>query len=121
VVAVGVDIVAVDRFAAALARTPGLAARLLTPAEQVTVSGHRRSAAKLAARLAAKEAVAKALGAPRGLEWHHCVVQADGDGRPRLLASGTVAASAAQQGITRFELSLTHDAGIAAAIVVAVR
>jgi holo-[acyl-carrier protein] synthase len=74
VVAVGVDIVAVDRFAAALARTPALAARLLTPAEQVTASGHRRSAASLAARFAAKEAVAKALGAPRGLEWHHRVV-----------------------------------------------
>jgi holo-[acyl-carrier protein] synthase len=121
VVAVGVDIVAVDRFTAALARTPALAERLLTPAEQVTATGHPRSGASLAARFAAKEAVAKALGAPRGLDWHHCVVESDGDGRPRLLATGTVAAAAAQQGIARFELSLTHDAGIAAAIVVAVR
>jgi holo-[acyl-carrier protein] synthase len=121
VVAVGVDIVAVARFEAALARTPALAVRLLTPAEQVTASGRPRSAASLAARFAAKEAAAKALGAPRGLDWHHCVVVVDRDGRPRLSVSGTVAAAAAEQGIARFEVSLTHDAGIAAAIVVAVR
>lgn len=121
VVAVGVDIVSVARFAAALVRTPALAARLLTPAEQTTPSGHPRSAASLAARFAAKEAVAKALGAPRGLDWHHCVVEAGIDGRPRLVISGTVAAAAAARGVARFEVSLTHDAGVAAAIVVAVR
>lgn len=121
VVAVGVDVVSVARFAAALTRTPALADRLLTAGEQVTPSGHRRPAASLAARFAAKEAVAKALGAPRGLDWHHCVVEAGGDGRPRLVTSGTVAAAAAERGIGRFEVSLTHDAGIAAAIVVAVR
>lgn len=121
VVAVGADIVDVGRFDAALTRTPALAARLLTPAEQLTPAGHRRSAASLAARFAAKEAVAKALGAPRGLDWHHCIVEAEGDGRPRIAVSGTVAAAAAERGIARFELSLTHDAGIAAAFVVAVR
>jgi holo-[acyl-carrier protein] synthase len=121
VVAVGVDVVSVARFGAALTRTPALAARLFTTGEQTTVSGHRRSAASLAARFAAKEAVAKALGAPRGLDWHHCVVEAGSDGRPRLVMSGTVAAAAAARGVVRFEVSLTHDAGIAAAVVVAVR
>lgn len=121
VVAVGVDIVAVARFAAALARTPALADRLLTPAEQVTDAGRRRSAASLAARFAAKEAVAKALGAPRGLDWHDCIVEAGNAGRPRVVVGGTVSAAAAERGIARFEVSLTHDAGIAAAIVVALR
>ncbi|MEO7126637.1 MAG: holo-ACP synthase [Nakamurella sp.] len=121
VVAVGVDVVSVSRFGAALKRTPALAGRLMTAAEQVTNTGRPRTTASLAARFAAKEAVSKALGAPRGLDWHDCVIESGDAGRPAVALSGTVAAAAVAQGITRFELSLTHDAGIAAAIVVAVR
>lgn len=121
VVSVGVDIVSVTRFSAALTRTPALIERLMTADEQVTDTGHRRSATSLAARFAAKEAVAKALGAPRGLDWHDCVVESGPSGRPRVRVSGTVADAARARGIARFELSLTHDAGIAAAMVVAVR
>lgn len=120
VVAVGVDIVAVPRFADALARTPSLAARLFTPAECVTATGRARSARSLAARFAAKEAVAKALGVPRGMDWHDCVVAQDAAGNPSITLAATVADAARAAGIGRFELSLTHDAGIAAAIVVAV-
>jgi holo-[acyl-carrier protein] synthase len=120
VVSVGVDIVAVARFAAALRRTPALAERLFTARERHTSSGRPRRPASLAARFAAKEAAAKALGVPLGLKWHDCVVRADGDRRPELTLSGTVAAAARAAGISRMELSLTHDAGIAAAIVVAV-
>ncbi|MGZ4594993.1 MAG: 4'-phosphopantetheinyl transferase superfamily protein, partial [Actinomycetes bacterium] len=61
IVGVGIDVVDVERFARILARRPGLAARLFTVGER------RHSAASLAARFAAKEAVAKALGAPTGL------------------------------------------------------
>ena len=67
IVAVGIDVVLVDRFARALARTPLLADRLFTEAERHTRSGNPRSPESLAARFAAKEAVAKALGAPAGL------------------------------------------------------
>ena len=94
IVAVGIDVVLVDRFARALARTPLLAERLFTEAERVTGSGNPRSPESLAARFAAKEAVAKALGAPAGLHWHDCEVVADPDGRPWLTVSGTVAAAA---------------------------
>jgi holo-[acyl-carrier protein] synthase len=121
IVAVGIDVVLVDRFTRALERTPLLAERLFTDAERCTPSGNPRSAESLAARFAAKEAVAKALGAPLGLHWHDCEVVADPDGRPWLTVGGTVAAVAAERGITRWHLSLSHDGGIASAMVVAER
>ncbi|WP_422773198.1 holo-ACP synthase [Plantactinospora sp. WMMC1484] len=121
IVAVGIDVVLVDRFARALARTPLLADRLFTEAERVTGAGGPRSAESLAARFAAKEAVAKALGAPVGLHWHDCEVVADPDGRPWLTVSGTVAAAATERGVERWHLSLSHDGGIASAMVVAER
>jgi holo-[acyl-carrier protein] synthase len=119
IVAVGIDVVPVDRFTRALARTPLLADRLFTEAERSTHSGSPRRPESLAARFAAKEAVAKALGAPAGLRWHDCEVVAGPDGRPWLTVSGTVAGAAAERGITRWHLSLSHDGGIASAMVVA--
>jgi holo-[acyl-carrier protein] synthase len=121
IVAVGIDVVLVDRFAKALARTPLLADRLFTQSELKTPSGNPRSPESLAARFAAKEAVAKALGAPAGLHWHDCEVVTDPDGRPWLTVAGTVAAEAKSRGITRWHLSLSHDGGIASAMVVAER
>ena len=73
----------------------------------------------LAARFAAKEALAKALGAPRGLLWTDAEVVTDNDGRPSLLVYGTVAAAAGRLGVTGWHLSLSHDAGIASAVVIA--
>lgn len=119
IVAVGIDVVLVERFARALARTPLLADRLFTEGERTTVAGNPRSAESLAARFAAKEAVAKALGAPSGLHWHDCEVVSDPDGRPWLTVAGTVAAVASNRGVARWHLSLSHDGGIASAIVVA--
>jgi holo-[acyl-carrier protein] synthase len=119
VVAVGIDVVAVDRFATALARTPSLARRLFNPDEQVTSTGHSRGPASLAARFAVKEAVAKALGVPAGMDWHDCRVVSEESGRPVLRVSQTVADAAAILGITDWRISVSHDAGIAAAVVVA--
>jgi holo-[acyl-carrier protein] synthase len=119
IVGIGVDVVLVERFADALTRTPLLADRLFTEAERVTGSGNPRSPESLAARFAAKEAVAKALGAPTGLHWHDCEIVSDPDGRPWLTVSGTVATAAAERGVDRWHLSLSHDGGIASAMVVA--
>ena len=119
IVAVGIDVVLVARFARAIERTPLLVERLFTPAERNTSSGNPRSPESLAARFAAKEAVAKALGAPGGLHWHDCEVVSDPDGRPWLTVSGTVASAAADKGVLRWHLSLSHDGGIASAMVVA--
>jgi holo-[acyl-carrier protein] synthase len=113
IVGVGVDIVSISRFQAALDRTPRLAERLFTDNERAL------PVASLAATFAAKEAVAKALGAPRGLQWHDVDVRRGEDGRPALAVLGTVAAAAAQQRIERWHLSLSHDADVAVAFVVA--
>ncbi|BCJ64519.1 holo-ACP synthase [Polymorphospora rubra] len=121
IVAVGIDVVLVERFARALARTPQLAERLFTEAERHTGAGNPRSPESLAARFAAKEAVAKSLGAPAGLHWHDCEVVAAPDGRPWLTVSGTVAAAADERGVNHWHLSLSHDGGIASAMVVAER
>jgi len=119
VLAVGIDVVAVERFAASMARTPALAGRLFTRQEQVTASGHPRGPASLAARFAVKEAAAKALGVPTGMDWHDCQVVSEMSGRPRLEISDTVAAAAAALGVTDWRISISHDAGIAAAVVIA--
>ncbi|WP_151083286.1 holo-ACP synthase [Nocardioides cynanchi] len=112
IVGVGIDVVDISRFEESLRRTPGLAERLFTPEE----SG--RPPASLAARFAAKEALAKALGAPQGLAWHDAEVVSESTGRPLLALRGTVAAHAAELGAVHVHLSLSHDAGIASAVVV---
>jgi holo-[acyl-carrier protein] synthase len=121
IVSVGNDVVLVDRFRRALERTPLLVDRLFTEAERTTRSGNERSPESLAVRFAAKEAVAKALGAPVGLNWHDCEIVVDPDGRPWLTVSGTVAQAASELGIQRWHLSLSHDGGIASAVVIAER
>jgi holo-[acyl-carrier protein] synthase len=119
IVGVGIDVVPVERFAESLRRTPTLASRLFTAAEQLTDRGGRRSAESLAARFAAKEALAKALGAPGNLRWTDAEVVTDQFGRPHLEVRDTVAARAAQLGVTRWHVSLSHDGGIASATVIA--
>lgn len=112
IVGVGIDVCDVGRFAEVVARRPGLVGRLFTAAEAA------RPVASLAARFAAKEALAKALGAPGGLSWLHAEVRTDDAGRPSLEISGTVAHRAAQLGVARIHVSLSHDAGIASAFVI---
>ena len=113
IVGVGIDVVDIARFEQSLTRSPGLAIRLFTEGERGLPP---RS---LAARFAAKEALAKALGAPRGLLWTDAEVVTGDGGRPSLLVYGTVAAAAGRLGVTRWHLSLSHDAGIASAVVIA--
>jgi holo-[acyl-carrier protein] synthase len=119
IVGVGIDVAEIDRFAAALDRTPGLADRLFNTDELYLPSGDRRGLASLAARFAAKEAVAKSLGAPPGLHWRDAEVLTSPSGRPHLIVRGTVAHRADQLGVKSWHLSLSHDAGIASAVVIA--
>jgi holo-[acyl-carrier protein] synthase len=113
IVGVGIDVVDIARFARSLGRTPGLAIRLFTEDERRL---HPRS---LAARFAAKEALAKALGAPSGLRWTDAEVRKDRGGRPVLHVEGTVAAAAARLGVNSWHVSLSHDGGVAVAVVIA--
>ena len=119
IVGVGIDVVPVARFAESLVRTPSLAGRLFTSAEQHTATGSRRTPESLAARFAAKEALAKSLGAGGGMVWTDAEVLVDDAGRPSFAVSGTVRARADALGVTRFHVSLSHDGGIASATVIA--
>jgi holo-[acyl-carrier protein] synthase len=113
IVGIGVDVVDLERFALSLERTPHLSERLFTVDERTA------RPESLAAAFAAKEAVAKSLGAPGGLEWHDVEVRHDDAGKPYLLVTGTVAAAAAAQGVLRWHVSLSHDGGAAVAMVIA--
>src|SRR5580693_3025086 len=114
IVGIGVDVAEIARLEAALERTPALAARLFAESER------DRPIRSLTGCFAAKEAVAKALGAPPGLRWTDVVVRNDESGRPELVITGTVAA-AARLGVTDWHVSISHDAGICVAMVVAER
>jgi len=113
IVGVGIDVVDIARFQASLERTPGLLERIFTERERSL------PVASLAARFAAKEAVGKALGNPGDLSWQDAEVCSHPNGRPYLVVAGGVAARGEELGVTRWHLSLSHDAGIASAMVVA--
>ncbi|MBX7547250.1 MULTISPECIES: holo-ACP synthase [Streptomyces] len=119
IIGVGIDVAEIDRFRASLERTPQMADRLFVATELLLPSGERRGIASLAARFAAKEALAKALGAPPGLQWTDAEVYVEDTGQPRLRVRGTVAARAAELGVTSWHVSLSHDAGVASAVVIA--
>lgn len=113
IVGIGVDLVDIARFERSIARTPRLIERLFSSAERVLPS---RS---LAARYAAKEALIKALGGSDGVHWTEIEVRPEASGRPWFTLSGSTAAVVAARGITTVHLSLSHDAGLATAFVVA--
>lgn len=113
IVGVGIDVVDVARFLSTLERTPRLREKLFTPEER-DLPG-----ASLAARFAAKEAIAKALGAPGDLRWQDATVHRTVGGPARVDLRGTVLARAEALGVRSWHVSLSHDAGIASAMVVA--
>ncbi len=109
---IGIDVVDIERFKASLDRTPGLLEKLFTPSERV------KPLASLAARFAAKEALAKALSTKKGLAWHEAEVINLENGKPAFLFRGAVAQLIDGAAV---HLSLSHDAGIASAMVVVER
>ncbi|QHC67486.1 holo-ACP synthase [Rathayibacter sp. VKM Ac-2759] len=113
IVGIGVDVVDLARFERAIARTPRLRERLFAESER------ELPVASLAGRFAAKEALIKALGDSVGARWHDMVVERDEHGNPSFALQGPARAAAEARGIARLHLSMTHDAGVACAFVVA--
>jgi holo-[acyl-carrier protein] synthase len=113
--AVGVDVLEIDRLERALARRPRLAERLFTEGERAYAAGRGRPGQHLAARFCAKEAVAKALGLR---VWSFRDVEVlGGDGPPRVRLHGAAAARAAELGV-EVHVSLTHTRRDAAAVAI---
>ena len=105
---------AIDRFGARFLN------RVYTAAEQEYCLRKRASGESFAARFAAKEAAAKALGTgiSRGVTWVEIEVVREPGGRPSLQFHGRAAEFARRLGVTHAALSLTHTAALAMASVV---
>lgn len=113
IVGIGVDLVDIPRFERTLERTPRLVERLFSPSERL------RAPRSLAARYAAKEALIKALGGSDGVHWTEIEVASEESGRPVFVLTGSTAEVLAQRGITMMHLSMSHDAHLATAFVIA--
>lgn len=120
VVGLGIDIASVARIAKLLERHGDRVwQRLLTPAEQADLAERKLDrAVALAGRFAVKEALSKALGAPKDVWWQDVEVRRGSGGRPELNLYGPARAHAERLGVTRRHVSITHDAGVAAAVVI---
>lgn len=119
-VGVGIDVVEVERFRAALGRTPSMRTRLFTLTELADVAGRRDPVPALAARFAAREALMKALGVGLGaFGFHDAWVERASTGAPSLVVTGRAAALAESAGVTQWHLSLSHVASVAVAVVLA--
>lgn len=121
VVGVGIDLVDVDRFRTSLSRTPSMVPRMFTDGERDYAESASDPTERYAARFAAKEAVMKALGVGLGaFGFHDVEVLRDGAGRPTLGIYGPAEELAAGRGVIGWQISLTHTATSAGAVVVAV-
>jgi holo-[acyl-carrier protein] synthase len=109
---IGIDVVDIERFKSSLERTPGLSEKLFTENERT------KPIASLAARFAAKEALAKALSVGKGLPWHDAEILNLENGKPVFLFRGEIAEIIDGADV---HLSLSHDAGIASAMVIVER
>jgi holo-[acyl-carrier protein] synthase len=119
---IGIDVVEVERIAAAIERHgEAFLNRVFTLDERTYCQSHANPAIHFAARFAAKEAAAKALGTGIGAHagLHDLEVTRDDNGAPKLRLSGAAEAFAKEHGITGILISLSHAQHYAAANAVA--
>jgi len=120
ILGIGIDLVEVDRIAVSRDRHGEIfLRRVFTPGEIATCAGR---AERLAARFAAKEAVAKAFGTGIGaaMTFQEIEVVNEPGGRPRIVLHGTAATTAAARGVVEIQISLSHTASHAIAQVLIV-
>lgn len=121
IVGSGIDLVEIERIQQSVDRYGArFLNRVFTPAEQAYCLRKRNAAESLAARFAAKEAGAKALGTgiSQGVNWLEIEVVREPGGRPALAFHGRAAQRAARMGVRHAALSLTHSRTTAMASVV---
>lgn len=119
IVGLGIDLASIARVERLLTRWGGrIEARVLTESEQSELPQGPRRAEWLAGRIAAKEAGMKALGVPSGVSWKHLEIVSARPGPPELRFHGVALDRANFLSVHRAFVSITHDAGVAAAVVV---
>ena len=116
----GIDIIRIDRIQATLVKFgERFSKRVLTPAERAYVRGRPET---MAGRWAAKEAVSKVLGlGVRGIGWREIEVERLPTGQPAVRLHGRAAERAAQLGMGRIAVSISHEAEYAVAIAFGIR
>ena len=119
IVGIGLDVCEIARIRHNLERYgPRFIDRLLTPAERAYCEKRKDTAVPFAGRFAAKEAAVKALGGSPGLRWRDMEILPVEREKPRLVLHGTASRIARDLGASRVHLTITHDAGVAAAVVI---
>lgn len=121
VIGLGTDLMEIERIQESIERYGNrFLERVFTPGEIEFCMRKKASAESFAARFAAKEAGAKALGTgiSRGVNWKEIEVRRQPGEKPTLHWSGRAAERARMMGIVRTELSLTHSRSVAMAVVV---
>ena len=117
---VGIDLIEIDRIAAALGRHPERFRERVYSEREVAECERKPSPVEsYAGRFAGKEAVGKALG--RGVPFTWREIEITGRGKPQVSLSGSMAEAARRLGVTRVDLSMTHTKTTAAAVAIAVR
>ncbi len=120
IIGIGIDLVDIERFRTSLERTPSMRTRLFTTVELDYVAPKSDPVPSLAARFAAREAVMKSLGLGLGaFGFHEVWVERAESGEPSLAITGRALDLAAEVGVQRWHLSLTHSASTAGAYVIA--
>ncbi|HSO32830.1 MAG TPA: holo-ACP synthase [Labilithrix sp.] len=118
IVGLGIDVCSIERMRRALERHGDrFFSRICSEAERADLMG-RDIATSLAGRFAAKEAFAKALDGARGVGWHEVEVRRAASGRPTLELKGNAIAMVESFGADSWHVSITHDAGVAVAVVI---
>ena len=118
IVGIGVDVCSIERMRRALERHGDrFFSRICTDREKSDLEG-RDQATALSGRFAVKEAFAKALDGARGVAWHDVEVRRAQSGRPLLELRGTATAMVEKFGADRWHVTISHDAGVAVAMVV---
>ncbi|OGA18100.1 MAG: holo-ACP synthase [Betaproteobacteria bacterium RIFCSPLOWO2_12_FULL_63_13] len=121
IVGIGTDLCEIGRVQKALERHgERFARKILVESELLRYGRHRKPAAYLAKRFAAKEAFSKAMGTGIHfpVNWHNVSVENGPSGRPMLRFSEPLRALLRERGITAAHLSLSDETGMACAFVV---
>jgi len=121
IIGLGTDICQIARIERYLERYgERFTRRCFTPGEIAYCERHKLNAEQYAARIAAKEAASKALGTGwrRGVHWKNFEVVSHPSGKPFLRVHGRAAELASEMGVRHINISLTHDAGVAVAVVI---
>ena len=117
-IAVGTDLIEIERIRRALGRYAGFRERCFTEAERAYCDSRPNPAQSYAGRFAGKEAVGKALGFGVARAWAWKDIEIVGRPKPSVRLSGRVAAAAERAGVREIDLSMTHSRELAQAVAV---